>query len=139
MNVLGNSSKTNEKHLQINFQIFHLPFQTYLIAVQNPQSDSYLFCNHRYQSILPSKFSVLLPRIPDPHLSLFQRCLPHQLEASAHSFHHTPTSQLRLPRQKSRIPGTQKQAPARNFSTQHLKVSNKQDSFKGQRKPVPNW
>lgn len=36
MNVLGNSSKTNEKHLQINFQIFHLLFQTYLIAVQNP-------------------------------------------------------------------------------------------------------
>ena len=59
----------------------NLPFLVFLTAVQNPQNESYLFRNHRYQSILPSKFSAgkkcLLPRIPDPHLSLFQRCLPY--------------------------------------------------------------
>lgn len=61
------------------------------------------------------------------------------VRASTHSFHHTPTSQLRLPKQKSWIPGTQKQAPARHLSTQHLKFSNKQNGFKEQRKPIPNW
>lgn len=80
-----------------NFSDFFIClFLAYLIAMQNPQSESYLFCNHRYQSILPSKFGAgkkcLLPRIPAPHLGLFQRCLPHYWEASTHSLRHTPTT-----------------------------------------------
>ena len=44
---------------QDNFSdFFYLPFLVSLTAVKNPQSESYLFLNHRYQSILPSKFSA---------------------------------------------------------------------------------
>lgn len=131
MNVLG-SSETTEKYLKIVFQVslfafsgfFHCNVESseWIIFILQPQISKYppirvqlwekAFAsqNPRSTSQLVSKMPSLLVRSLHPFL-----CYTY-LQPNSGS--------------QSWIPSTQKQAQARQLSTQHLKFSNKQDGFK---------